>query len=159
MASSPRSTLPPLSPHSLPEKRHIPPALAGSTAWALRQVDCQKVSTRTRYRGGERRFGGSASRKWSERAKSSASGRWVPISFSLCPLNTSSRLLPACCVDGGTGWVEIEGRKAHIVVDLQARVRSPRLDTFFLQTSMLAHTFFLMFLPMSFFGHDILGRG
>jgi len=91
-------------------------------------------------------------------------GEWQVRSyfFFLFFLSTplSSRLPPACCVDGGTGWVESEERKAHIVVDLQVRVRSPRLDTFFLQTSMLGtHTFFLAFLPaFFFFGHDKLGR-
>ena len=44
---------------------------------------------------------------------------------------------------------------------LQDRIRSPWLDTYFLQTSMLGtHTFFLVFLPaFFFFGHDELGRG
>jgi hypothetical protein len=48
-----------------------------------------------------------------------------------------------------------------VVVFLQARVRSPWLDTYFLQTSMLGtHTFFLVFLPLFwFFGYDELGRG
>jgi hypothetical protein len=43
----------------------------------------------------------------------------------------------------------------------QARVRSPWLDTYFLQSSMLGtHTFFLVFLPaFFFFGHDEMGRG
>lgn len=43
----------------------------------------------------------------------------------------------------------------------QARVRSPWLDTYFQQTSMLGtHTFFLVFLPVFFFfGHFELGRG
>ena len=55
--------------------------------------------------------------------------------------------------------VKRERGNTHIVIDLQARVRSPRLDTFFLQTSILgAHTFFLAFLPF-FFGYDSLGRG
>ena len=92
-------------------------------------------------------------------------GEWQVRSFSfffLLFLSTllSSRLPLACCVGEGTGWVEREERKAHIVVDLQARVRSPRLDTFFLQTSMIGtHTFFLAFLPaFFFFGHDKLGR-
>jgi len=58
--------------------------------------------------------------------------------FFLFSLSTplSSRLPPACCVGEGTGWVERERGKVHVVVDLQARVRSPRLDTFFQQTSM-----------------------
>jgi len=67
---------------------------------------------------------------------------------------------PPAVFVGGAGWVERERGKAHVVVDLQARVRSPRLDTFFQQTSMLGtHTFFLAFLPaFFFFGYDKLGR-
>ena len=44
---------------------------------------------------------------------------------------------------------------------LQAKVRSPWLDTYFVHASMLGtHTFFLVFLPLFFFfGHDDLGRG
>ena len=57
-----------------------------------------------------------------------------------------------------------EGEKLIVVVidrASQARVRSPWLDTYFLQTSMLGtHTFFLVFLPLFFFfGYDDLGRG
>ena len=72
----------------------------------------------------------------------------------------SSRLPHACCVGEGTGWVEREGGKAHIVIDLQARVRSPRLDAYFLQMSMLGtHTSSLVFVPIFFFVYDRLGRG
>ena len=44
---------------------------------------------------------------------------------------------------------------------LQAKVRSPWLDTYFIYASMLGtHTFFLVFLPLFFFfRHDELGRG
>jgi len=54
MLPSPQSTLPPLSPHCLPEKRLIRLALAGKTSWTLRQVDCLKRSTQTRCCGSER---------------------------------------------------------------------------------------------------------
>ena len=49
----------------------------------------------------------------------------------------------------------------EITAYLQAKVRSPWLDTYFLYASMLGtHTFFLVFLPIFFFfGHDDLGRG
>lgn len=52
-------------------------------------------------------------------------------------------------------------RESDVIAQLQARVRSPWLDTYFLYTSMLGtHTFFLVFLPaFFFFGHDELGRG
>jgi hypothetical protein len=48
-----------------------------------------------------------------------------------------------------------------VFVFLQARIRSPWLDAYFLHTSMLGtHTFFLVFLPLFFFfGYFELGRG
>jgi len=48
-----------------------------------------------------------------------------------------------------------------VFVVLQARVRSPWLDTYFMHSSMLGtHTFFLGFLPLFFFcGYFELGRG
>jgi hypothetical protein len=70
-------------------------------------------------------------------------------SFSL-----SLSLFPRLAGRGGEGAGE-----AHIFS--QARVRSPWLDVYFLQTAMLGtHTFFLVFLPaFFFFGYDDLGRG
>ena len=83
-----------------------------------------------------------------------------PFIFSLSSTFLPSLLLPASCVDEGTVWVEREDGKAHIVVDLQARVRSPRSDTYFLQTYMLGtQKFLLVFLPIFFFGYDWLERG
>jgi len=51
--------------------------------------------------------------------------------------------------------------ETEVIAKWQARVRSPWLDTYFLQTSLLGtHTFFLVFLPLFFFfGHFELGRG
>lgn len=51
--------------------------------------------------------------------------------------------------------------ESEVIAGLQAKVRSPWLDTYFLYASMLGtHTFFLVFLPIFFFfGHDDLGRG
>src|SRR5579863_3639294 len=68
--------------------------------------------------------------------------------------------LPRLPRRGGEGVRRGGGLEAQIVF-WQARVRTPWLDTYFLQTSMLGtHTFFLVFLPaFFFFGHDGLGRG
>ncbi|KAH9961635.1 hypothetical protein BGW80DRAFT_1210922 [Lactifluus volemus] len=54
--------------------------------------------------------------------------------------------------------VELE---SEVIGKWQSRIRSPWLDTYFLQTSMLGtHTFFLVFLPIFFFlGYGELGRG
>ncbi|KAF8268554.1 hypothetical protein EI94DRAFT_1778532 [Lactarius quietus] len=51
--------------------------------------------------------------------------------------------------------------ESEVIARLQAKVRSPWLDTYFVYASMLGtHTFFLVFLPVFFFfGHDDLGRG
>jgi len=59
----------------------------------------------------------------------------------------------------GWPWWRRSGKLTCFVS--QARVRSPWLDAYFLQTSMLGtHTFFLVFLPaFFFFGYDDLGRG
>ena len=59
---------------------------------------------------------------------------------------------------------DVGGERAHcssLSHFTQARFRSPWLDTYFLQTSMLGtHTFFLVFLPVFFFfGYDELGTG
>ncbi|KAH9983798.1 hypothetical protein BJV74DRAFT_980251 [Russula compacta] len=50
--------------------------------------------------------------------------------------------------------------ESEVIGEWQTRVRSPWLDAYFLQTSMLGtHTFFLVFLPgFFFFGYDELGR-
>ena len=79
-------------------------------------------------------------------------------SFSLNTSFFSTAPPPAVLAKHGMG--RERRRKSSYVVDLQARVRSPRLDTFFQQTSMLGtHTFFLAFLPVFFFfGYDKLGR-
>jgi len=52
-------------------------------------------------------------------------------------------------------------RESEVIGKWQGRLRSPWLDTYFLQTSLLGtHTFFLVFLPaFSFFGYNELGRG
>jgi len=57
-------------------------------------------------------------------------GEWQvrPPFFPLFSLSLSSRSPPACCVGEGTGWVkrELEGGKAHVVVNLQDRLgRTP----------------------------------
>jgi hypothetical protein len=51
--------------------------------------------------------------------------------------------------------------RSHRLFCFQSRIRSPWLDTYFLQSSTLGtHTFFLVFLPIIFFfGYDELGRG
>ncbi|KAI0048889.1 hypothetical protein FA95DRAFT_1604846 [Auriscalpium vulgare] len=56
------------------------------------------------------------------------------------------------------GVVEWE---SAILARWQAKIRTPWLDTYFLQTSMLGtHTFFMVFLPcFFFFGHHEMGRG
>ncbi|TFY75702.1 hypothetical protein EWM64_g8311 [Hericium alpestre] len=48
-----------------------------------------------------------------------------------------------------------------VIAQTQKRIRTPWLDTYFVQTSMLGtHTFFMCFLPMFFFfGSDEMGRG
>lgn len=64
-----------------------------------------------------------------------------PFFFPLWTL-LSSRPFPAYCSGKDMGWAEREG-KAHIVINLQARVRSPQLASYVLQTSMLGtHPFF-----------------
>ncbi|KAI0259698.1 hypothetical protein BC834DRAFT_904558 [Gloeopeniophorella convolvens] len=57
--------------------------------------------------------------------------------------------------------VKVVEWESQVLGRWQARVRTPWLDTYFLQTSMLGtHTFFLLFLPcLFFFGHHDLGRG
>ena len=62
------------------------------------------------------------------------------------------------------GWLAVVAKErgsSYVLFFSQARVRSPWLDAYFLQTSMLGtHTFFLVFLPaFFFFGYDDLGRG
>lgn len=70
------------------------------------------------------------------------------------------RLLPPLSPRGPNNGEE-EEFNVLVFVFLQARVRSPWIDTYFVHTSMLGtHTFFLVFLPVFFFfGHDELGRG
>jgi len=66
---------------------------------------------------------------------------------------------PPAVFGEGRGWAERERRNMYVIVGLQVRVHSPRLDTFLQQMSMLGtHTFFLAFLSISFFGYDELGR-
>jgi len=57
--------------------------------------------------------------------------------------------------------VSIVEWESQVIAQWQTRIRSPWLDTYFLQTSMLGtHTFFLIFIPgVYMFGPNELGRG
>jgi len=84
----------------------------------------------------------------------------INVAAGRLPEDVYTNTLPSWRVAIRRKFVAVVEKESKVIAEWQARVRSPRLDTFFQQTSMLGtHTFFLAFLPIFFFfGYDKLGR-